>query len=159
MNFFIWRKNHVSFSRYLDFCIFVKTTDFKICDVFWIVSTIKMKFGQILVCCMTNISNMFLTPCWRLETSCRPFYGFIKTTNSEIWPFSIVEIYHFWLFLIQIFKKMEHWNLNIIGYWVIGAGCWIEKDLELIPSLPNCSKDSWKLLPLLISINWPSLVS
>ena len=29
MNFFILRKN-VSFSRYLDFCVFVKSTDFKI---------------------------------------------------------------------------------------------------------------------------------
>ena len=32
MNFFIWRKN-ISFSRYLDFCVFVKSTNFKICDV------------------------------------------------------------------------------------------------------------------------------
>ena len=28
-----------------------------------------MKFGQILVCSMTNISDMFLTEYWRLETS------------------------------------------------------------------------------------------
>ena len=47
---------------------------------FWILSPIKMKFGQILVCCMTNISNMFLAQCWRLETSPRPFYDFIKMT-------------------------------------------------------------------------------
>ena len=33
MNFFIWSKNNVSFSRYLDFCVFVKSTDFEICDV------------------------------------------------------------------------------------------------------------------------------
>ena len=32
MNFFIWRKN-VSFSRYLVFCVFIKSTNFKICDV------------------------------------------------------------------------------------------------------------------------------
>ena len=29
-----------------------------------------MKFGQILVCYMTIISNMFLAQCWRLETRC-----------------------------------------------------------------------------------------
>ena len=29
----IWRKNNVSFSRYLDFYVFVKSADFKICDV------------------------------------------------------------------------------------------------------------------------------
>ena len=33
MNFFIWRKNNVLFSRYRDFCVFVKPTNFKICDV------------------------------------------------------------------------------------------------------------------------------
>ena len=32
MNFFIWREINVSFSRYLDFCAFVKF-DFRICDV------------------------------------------------------------------------------------------------------------------------------
>ena len=42
-----------------------------------------MKFGQILVCCMTNISNMFLTECWRLETSSRLFYDFIKITIQQ----------------------------------------------------------------------------
>ena len=54
---------------------------------------------------------------------------------------------------------MKHWNLGIFGYWVIGAGFQIEKDLESSPSLPNCSKDYWKLLSLLTSINWPSLVT
>ena len=33
------------------------------------------------------------------------------------------------------------------------------KDMKLSPSSANCSKDSWKLLLLLISINWPSLVT
>ena len=31
-DFFLFKKNNVSFSRYLDFCIFVKSTDLKICD-------------------------------------------------------------------------------------------------------------------------------
>ena len=47
---------------------------------FGILSAIKMKFRQILVCCMTNISNMFLVQYRRLETSSRPFCDFIKTT-------------------------------------------------------------------------------
>ena len=33
MNFFIWRKNNASFSRYWDFCVFVKSADFKMCDM------------------------------------------------------------------------------------------------------------------------------
>ena len=35
----------------------------------------------------------------------------------------------------------------------------MEKDLEVSPTPPNCSKDSWKSLPLFITINWPSLFS
>ena len=35
----------------------------------------------------------------------------------------------------------------------------MKKDLEPSPSHPNCSKDYWKLLTLLISINWPSLMT
>ena len=42
-----------------------------------------MKFGQIPVCRMTNISNMFLAECWRVETSFRPFYDFIKMTIQQ----------------------------------------------------------------------------
>ena len=45
---------------------------------FLTLSTIKMKFGQTLVCCMANISNMCLAQYWRLETSFRPFYKIIK---------------------------------------------------------------------------------
>ena len=120
---------------------------------FWILSPIKMKFGQILLCCMTNISNMFLAACWRLETSSRFFYDFIKTTiqqdlaifNSWYIPFLIV--------LYLPFQKMNHCNPGIFGYWVIGEGCYIEKELESSPILPNCSKDYWKLF------NWPSLVT
>ena len=90
--FLIWKKKKL-FSRYLDFCDFVKSTDFKICDIMigitsggistsayfvWILSTLKNKFGQILVRCKTNVSNMFLAQDWRLETSSRVFYDFIK---------------------------------------------------------------------------------
>ena len=35
----------------------------------------------------------------------------------------------------------------------------MEKDLEPSSCPPNCSKDYWKLMPLLTSINWPSLVA
>ena len=52
---------------------------------------------------------------------------------------------------------MKHWNRGIgLSNW---SKLLVENDLELSPSLPNCSKDSSKLLPLLISINWPSLVT
>ena len=78
-----------------DFCVFVKFTDFKICGVIidiatqWKLnlfllnlesSTIKMKFGQILVCSMKSMSSIFLAQCWTLGTSSKPFYDFIKMT-------------------------------------------------------------------------------
>ena len=96
-----------------------------------------MKFGQILVCCMTNISNMFLAECWRLETSSRLFYDFIKMTIQQ--DLAVFNGWHI-PFLIVLHSPLE-------------------KDLESSPRLPNCSKDYWKLLYLIISINWPSLVS
>ena len=45
-----------------------------------ILSTTNMKFGQILLCGMTNISNMFLAESWGLEISSSLFYDFTKMT-------------------------------------------------------------------------------
>ena len=89
----------------------------------WILSIIKMKFGQVLVFYITNISNMFLAECWKLGTSSRLFYDFIKMTIYQD-----LAIFNGWHLPILInpylpFQKMKHWNLDIIGYWVIGAGC------------------------------------
>ena len=67
-------------------------------------NSIKMKFGQILVCFLTNICNMFLAQCWKLETSSRRFYDFIKVTILrclaifDTWYLSFLilqDIYHF----------------------------------------------------------------
>ena len=90
---------------------------------FWILNTIKMKFGQILVCYMTNISNMFWLNAgdWKLVPG--PFMILLKWQYSEIWSFLIVDIWHFEMSCIHLFKKMKHWNHYIIGYGVIGAGC------------------------------------
>ena len=60
--------------------------------------------------CMINIFNMLLAWCCILQTSSRLFYDFI---NREIWPFLIVDIYHFYKSLINLFNKMKHWNLAI----------------------------------------------
>ena len=137
MIFFIWRKN-VSFLRYLDFCVFVKSTNFKICTsswtlnhngsctfayFIWIISTIKIKLGQILVYLITNISNTFSVQHWRQETGSRPLYDL-----NEMAIYQDLSVYSSWYlpFLIlpySSFQKMKHWKLGIIGYWVIGASC------------------------------------
>ena len=74
----------------------MRFTDFEICDViiigiatYWKLHLClfllnpkyyQMKFGQMLVLCMTNISNMFLAEGWRLETRSSSFFDFIKLT-------------------------------------------------------------------------------
>ena len=103
-----------------------------------------MKFGHILANLITSISNIFLAQCWGQETSSRSF--------------TMLNIYHAQFSVIYPFKKIEHLKLDIIGSCVIGAGCYIEKSLELSPSPPNCSEDFRKLLPLFTAINRLSLV-
>ena len=85
---------------------------------FWILSAIKMKFS-LIVCCMANITNMSLAECWRLETHSR---------LSKIWPFLMIDIYHFQLSLIDLFKKNEtleswyNWLLSNWGRFLNGKG-------------------------------------
>ena len=64
-----------------------------------------MKFGQILVCCMTNISNMFLGECWRLVTSFR-----IKQDPAicNSWHLPLLKCPSY-----SPFQKTKHWNLDI----------------------------------------------
>ena len=119
-----------------------------------------MKFGEILECCMTNISNKFSVQCWRMEASSGPFYDFIKMSIKwymvifNSWRLSFLNVPY------STFKKMNYWNLNTNGYGVIEVGSCIEQDLELsLISPSNFSNDSWKLLPLFTSISWPSLVT
>ena len=65
--------------------------------------------------------------------------------------------------LIHLFKKMKHWNLGIIGYWVYNWDRLLnwKRTWSLVfgTSLPNCSKDYWKVLYFFMPINWPSLVT
>ena len=42
--------------------------------------------------------------------------------------------------LFTFSKKMKHWNLDIIGYWVIWAGCYIKKTWNLAPVLQIVQK-------------------
>ena len=102
---------------------------------FWILITIKIKFSQILVCCMTNISNLFLAECCRLETSSRLFYDFIKITiqqdptifNGWHIPFLIV-LYS----PLQKNETLESWHIWLLSNWGRllnwkGPGIWSPK--------------------------------
>ena len=79
-----------------------------------------MKFGQILECCMRNLSDMFSAQCFRLETTSRCLYDFMKMAIKQdpaifdSWqlPFLIVPYSYF-----QKNETLEFWH-----NWVIGAG-------------------------------------
>ena len=87
---------------------------------FWILSTIKRRFGQILLYLRTNISNMFLAQCWRLETSSRSFYDFIKMTIQQ--DLAIFNGWHipFLIVLYSPFQKnetLESWHIWLLSNW------------------------------------------
>ena len=130
MNVFIWRKNNVSFSRYQDFVLLwnlhisKSVTSYNASQThayfFWILSPIKMKFGQILVCWMTNISNMFLAECWRLGTSTKLFYDFIEMKIQQ--DMAIFNGWHipFLIVLYSPFQKnetLESWHIWLLSNW------------------------------------------
>ena len=87
---------------------------------FWILSPVKIKFGQIVVCFMKNISNMFLAECWRLETSSRLFFDFIKMTIQQ--DLAIFNGWHipFLIVLYSPFQKnetLESWHIWLLSNW------------------------------------------
>ena len=53
-------------------------------------------------------------------------------------------------------ETLESWQNWLLSNWSRLLN-W--KELELSPSPPNCLKDSWELLPFLISISWTSLLT
>ena len=108
---------------------------------------IKMKFGQILVCCMRKISTMFLGHCWRLKTSSRPIYGFIKTTIW--WDPAIFNSWHLPFLNVPYLLFQKKWNTGILTLLVI-------ENME--PS--KFFKRFLKIIAFaLVSIKWPSLVT
>ena len=72
------------------------------------------------LCCMTNISNMVLAECWRLETSSRLFYDFIKMTIQQ--DLAIFNGWHlpFLILLYSPFQKnktLESWRIWLLSNW------------------------------------------
>ena len=88
--------------------------------IFSILSTIKMKFGQILVCWVANISNMLLAKCWWLETSSRSFYDFIKLEVYRELSIFKVDNLPFLIIPYSPFEKsetLESWHNCLLGNW------------------------------------------
>ena len=64
---------------------------------------------------MTNISNMFLAECWRVETSSRLFYDFIKIKIQQ--DLAIFNGWHipFLIVLYSPFQKNETLELGQVA--------------------------------------------
>ena len=107
MNFFIWRKNNISFLRYRDFCVFVKSTDFKIREIIISIARqrklhlclflLNSKWNLVKYLCaiwQTSITYFLLNAKdWKLVLG--SFMILLKWQYSEIRPFLMVGIYHF----------------------------------------------------------------
>ena len=117
MNFIIWRKNNVSFSRYLDFrlcyiklhlCLFLLNPKYYQNDI-WLNTSVL--YDKDFAC---------FHQCGRLETSSRPFYHFIKMTIQRdlaifySWhlPFSIVPYSSF-----QKNETLRSWHNWLLRNW------------------------------------------
>ena len=126
---------------------------------FWILSTIDMKFGQILALLTTKI-NMFLTQCWRLEFSSRPFYDFNEMAIEQYLSIFSSSYLQFLILPYSHFLKnetLETWHNWLLSNWSRLLN-W--KGPGTYPNLTHsCSKDSWKILPLIMSINGPHFVT
>ena len=84
---------------------------------FWILSNIKMKFGEILVYLIINMSNLCLGQCWRLKTSSRSCYSFNEMTIwRDLTIFSSL-YYPFLIFLYLNFQKIE--TLETLNNWLL----------------------------------------
>ena len=67
----------------------------------------------------------------------------------------------FIIFKCPLLTFLKKWTLESLDNWLLSN--WISflywKGQGTTPSPSNCSNDSGKLLPLFISISWPSLVT
>ena len=116
-------------------------------DFSWILTTIKMKFGQILVCCMTNIQLSFWLDAgdWKLVPG--PFMILLKQQDNKILPFFIVDFYHFNcpLFTFSKNETMESWHNCLLSNW-----SWLlNKKGNLAPILQIVQKISENYCPRL----------
>ena len=138
MIFVIWRKNTYSLLRCLYFLFLWNPQILKTvlpsqtllhnesntyAYFYWILSTIKIKFGLILAYCMPNTSNIVLAQCRTLESSSKPFYDFI---TKKIWQ-DPVFFYFFFCWHLQFlnipysyFQKtetLESWFKWSLSNW------------------------------------------
>ena len=129
--FFYSKKNKISFLRYLDFEVFVKSTNSKFCDAIIDVTAYeKLHFWLFLLNhwhyqneIWSNVNAAYdgffynvLSSILKTETSSRPFYNFNKIAKS--WD---LLMFGGWYLLclvssIHTFKIVENQKIIILGY-------------------------------------------
>ena len=119
--------------RYLDFCVFVKSSDFKICEVIIGIATywklnlclflLNSKYYQNEIWPNTSVFvvwETFLTCFWLNAGNCKLVPGLfmvlLKWQYNEIWPFLTVDIYYLEVYYIDLlywFTILKRsWNLS-----------------------------------------------
>ena len=122
--------------------------------------TTKVKFGQIVVYCMRNISNLFLAQCWRLETNSRLFYFFIKMTIKQ--DLTIFNSWHLPFFIVPYspFQKddtLESWHNLLLSNWSRTFVWIVPKRIKLARLMKHCIFWTWRHWYFLTS--WVYLLS
>lgn len=128
---------------------------------FWILGSVKVRFGQTLLYLMKNMSAMFLIPFWNLETISRPFYDFNK--NGLWWDLLIPsgQYLSFLFTKVNPFKKREklesyhHSLLTKYNNLVKSKMVKLFKNCWLISSSLAHSQCFW-LYILVDQISWPN---
>ena len=80
----------------------------------------------------------------------------MKLQYNKVCKFLIIGNYHFLLSLIHPFKKMKRWKLDVIVYWVIGAGCCKYKNLNIssLNHMLNFTKRCLNVKKHLLCVEW-----
>ena len=60
---------------------------------------------------------------------------------------------------LYTFKRLKNHNLNTIGFWLIVGSCLSKKGLDVSSSAPVYTKYFLNILPVTISITFPSFVT
>ena len=102
-----------------------------------------MKFGQILVYLIANISDIFFAHCWRLENSSTPFYDFNEMAIYQ--DLLVLSSWHlpFLIVLHSPFQKneiVEYWYIWLLSNWSWLLNC------KVLGTLPQFSKSLERFL-------------
>ena len=135
-DFFIWRESDVSFSRYLDFCAFMKSTNFKICDVIIDIAPWWKLHLRLFLLNPTYYQNQnsvkYYCAVWQTFLTCfwfnagdwklvpGPFMILLKWQYSEICPFLVITFTFFKcpLFTFSKIETLEPWHHWLLSDWI-----------------------------------------